>query len=162
MDMNIISIHHMKKLLSLLLFSLPLLQVMADNKMTSEQARLVGDGTTLNTERFQAAVNQLSKKGGGVLLLKPGQYVTGTIEMKDNVELRLERGAEILGSTNPADYVDVTKTGAERLQPTSYLSLALIEANGARNIAITGEGVIDARGREVPQTASGCNKRRSL
>lgn len=149
MDMNIISIHHMKKLLSLLLFSLPLLQVMSDNKMTSEQARLVGDGTTLNTERFQAAINQLSKKGGGVLLLKPGQYVTGTIEMKDNVELRLERGAEILGSTNPADYVDVTKTGAERLQPTSYLSLALIEANGARNIAITGEGVIDARGREV-------------
>lgn len=121
----------------------------AGTTLTSVQAKLVGDGKTVNTEGIQRAIDRLSQKGGGTLLLLPGQYVTGTIEMKDNVELRIQRGAELLGSTNPDDYLDVTKKGADRKTPTDYRSFALIEANGAKNITISGEGLVDARGREV-------------
>lgn len=33
-----------------------------------------------------------------------GEFVTGTLFLKSNVTLRLERGAHLLGSTNLADY----------------------------------------------------------
>ena len=88
------------------LILLAAVRVSGAGTITSEQARLVGDGVTLNTDAFQKAIDRLSDKGGGTLVLLPGRYLTGTVELKSGVELRLERGAELLGSTNPADYAD--------------------------------------------------------
>lgn len=74
-----------------------------------------------------------------------GAYKTGTIILKSNVELHLEHGATLLGSTSLADY--------KQLKP-DYLSLRtqretiqLIYAFRANNISITGSGTIDGQGR---------------
>ena len=63
------------------------------------------DGETLNTATIQAAIDYISEHGGGRLVFKGGDFVTGTIYIKDNVTLHIEEGARILGSLNPWDYV---------------------------------------------------------
>jgi len=65
---------------------------------------IVGDGATLNTAAIQLAIDSLTSHGGGVLEFRAGRYVTGTIQLKDNVRLRLVPDAILLGSHNPADY----------------------------------------------------------
>jgi hypothetical protein len=82
-----------------------------------------------STEAIQSAIDACSAKGGGVAYLPPGQYTTGPLWLKDNVELRLEAGATITQSQNPADW------------PSGVP--ALINSRGAKNIAVTGRGTID-------------------
>ena len=131
------------------LILLAAVRVSGAGTITSEQARLVGDGVTLNTDAFQKAIDRLSDKGGGTLVLLPGRYLTGTVELKSGVELRLERGAELLGSTNPADYADKDFPGGTHRKPLIDLELALITANGARNVKLSGDGVINGQGRAL-------------
>jgi hypothetical protein len=83
------------------------------------------------TQSIQAAIDTCSAKGGGVAYVPPGEYITGPLHLKDNVELRLEAGAVISISPNPADW------------PAGVP--ALINSNGARNIAITGRGTFDGK-----------------
>jgi glycosyl hydrolase family 28 len=78
---------------------------------------------------IQAAVDLCAARGGGVAYVPPGEYVSGPFWLKDNVELRLEAGAVIRLSHNRADW----PPGA----------VALVNARGARNIAITGRGLLD-------------------
>jgi hypothetical protein len=68
------------------------------------KAGAVGDGATLNTAAIQKAVDACSADGGGTVQFPPGRFVTGTIQLKDNVTLRLDENAVLLGSTNAADY----------------------------------------------------------
>ena len=49
----------------------------------------VGDGTTLNTRAIQTAIDHATGAGGGTVFFPPGHYVTGTIQLKDNVTLYL-------------------------------------------------------------------------
>jgi hypothetical protein len=100
------------------------------------QASLAGAQTRCaveapTTQGVQAAIDACSAKGGGVAYVPPGQYVTGPIWLKDGVELRLEAGATISPSQNAADW------------PSGVP--ALINSQGARNIAITGRGTIDGK-----------------
>lgn len=106
----------------------------------------VGDGETLNTVAIQSAIDHCSGAGGGVIQFPAGRYVTGTIQLKDNVTLRLDENAVLLGSTNAADYRNVDPFVAGDGVPLGY---ALIVADGAKNVGIEGAGLIDGRGREV-------------
>lgn len=92
------------------------------------------DGVTLNTRSIQAGIDFISSHGGGVLEISVGRYLTGSIFMKSNVELRLLEGAVLVGSTNPYDYEMVEG------------NYGLLLAKGQTNIAVTGKGVIDGRG----------------
>ncbi len=99
----------------------------------------VADGMTLNTASIQAGIDYISATGGGELVFSPGKYVTGSIYIKDGVTLRLEKGATLLGSLNPWDYVKDPDAGWT----------ALIFAIGQKNIGIVGEGTVDGRGYDV-------------
>lgn len=108
----------------------------------------VADGLTLNTKAIQDAIDHLSSKGGGTLVFTPGYYLTGSIEMKNDVTLNIEAGATLLGSTNPEDYqpldIHSQRDGKDR---TANL-YALILSNNAQNIKLTGYGTIDGQGLE--------------
>jgi polygalacturonase len=95
------------------------------------------NGTTLNTNSIQKAIDYIHEKGGGRLIFYVGRYLTGTIHLKSNVTIHLEEGAILLGSTNVYDY-----NLGDRFP-------SLVAANKADNIAITGKGVIDGQGREL-------------
>lgn len=110
------------------------------------ETKAIGDGKTLNTEVLQQEINQLSANGGGQLRFKAGTYLTGIIEMLSDVELWLEEGAILLGSTNPYDYDDpkgIGKRGDEDVH------CGLIVSDGASNIAFRGKGTIDGQGLEL-------------
>ncbi len=107
----------------------------------------VGDSSTMNTVSIQHAINDCFESGGGSVIIPPGKYISGTIVMKSNVELHFEHNATLLASINHNDFP---------LQPLpEYRSHkdqlggfhALIYAEGADNIAITGLGTIDGRGK---------------
>lgn len=95
-----------------------------------------GDGQTLDTAALQRAIETAHEKGGGVVVLPAGRYLSGTIHLLSNVTLRLERGAVLLGSPSLADY------------RRGYWP-ALVLARGQENIAIEGEGEIDGQGKRV-------------
>jgi polygalacturonase len=103
----------------------------------------VSDGFTLNTTAINRAIDQLSNKGGGVVAIPPGLWLTGPIELKSNINLYLSPSATLLFSADFNQY---------RLQKVSWEGVdqmrnqAPIYAIGATNIAITGKGVIDGNG----------------
>ncbi len=103
----------------------------------------VPDGQTLNTEAFAAAVENLSNQGGGTVTVPAGIWLTGPITLKNNIELHLEQGAVILFSDNE-DLYPIIDTNFEGLDLRRCISP--INATGARNIAITGKGIIDGNG----------------
>ena len=104
----------------------------------------VNDGKTLNTKAIQAAIDACSAKGGGIVTFEPGVYLTGSIFVKEGVNLRIDKGVTILGSQDISDYpeIDTRVAGIEMKWPA-----ALINIIGQDNAAITGEGTIHAQGK---------------
>ncbi|MDJ1501521.1 glycoside hydrolase family 28 protein [Xanthocytophaga agilis] len=94
------------------------------------------DGRSNNTSAIQKAIDDISKKGGKVII-PAGYFLTGGLYLRSNVELHLEEGAVLLGSTNRLDY---TKGEGK---------LALLTGFNLTNVSITGQGTIDGQGREL-------------
>ncbi|UCD27862.1 MAG: sulfatase-like hydrolase/transferase [Planctomycetota bacterium] len=91
----------------------------------------VGDGKTIDTPAIQKAVDAAAAAGGGTVYLSAGTYLTGTIVLKNNVTLKLDAGATILGSIDIKDY-------------PSHRNL--IYAENVHHVAITGRGTIVGQG----------------
>jgi hypothetical protein len=98
-----------------------------------------GDGKTLDTASFQAAIDACVKDRGGTVLVPAGEFLIGSIQLKSNVTFHLAPQARIQGSTNINDY----KEGMER---GDYGSAAIIYANDAENVSVEGKGTIDGQG----------------
>ena len=97
----------------------------------------IPDGVTLNTKAIQAAVDKAHENSGGRVIIPSGIFLSGTIKLKSNVELHLEKNATILGSTNVNHY------------SRSDGDFALIAAYNQNNISISGEGTIDGQGQKL-------------
>ena len=120
----------------------PQLPSIPDYTVSISDFGAVGDGCTLNTEAFSKAISQLSKKGGGHLIVPAGVYLTGLISLKDNIDLHLERNAMILCSPDKSDFLKKNKETGELASKAS----PAISASKRKNISITGEGIIDGNG----------------
>lgn len=103
----------------------------------------VGDGVTLNTDAFAEAIESLTAIGGGRLVVPTGIWLTGPITLKDNIDLHITPDAVLLFSTD-RDLYPIIETVFEGLDTKRCLSP--INADGAKNIAITGGGTIDGNG----------------
>ncbi len=107
----------------------------------------VGNGQTVNTKAIQSVIDKVNADGGGKIIVPKGQFLTGSLVMKSNVELHLQEGAVLLGNTDPFDYKEVEMPG-HPVSPKQddNSSLALLVAYRADNISITGTGTIDGQG----------------
>ena len=134
-----------KKFTEKLPFAMPEVSapVIPDNEVKLTDFGAVGDGIALNTEAFRKAIDALSQKGGGKLIVPQGVWHTGPIVLKSNIELHLRAGAVILFAADESLY-PIIETSFEGLDTRRLQSP--IYANGATNIAITGKGVIDGNG----------------
>ena len=99
----------------------------------------VGDGIWVCTEAFKKAISQLTKQGGGRLNVPEGVWLTGPIQLKDNIELHLDKNAIIYFSPDKRLYLKDDNQTTGRAYPC-------IRASKAKNIAITGAGIIDGGG----------------
>jgi polygalacturonase len=111
--------------------------------VTLTDFRAVGDGVTLNTAAFAAAIAQLADKGGGTLVVPPGIWHTGPVEFRSRIRLHVEAGAIIQFSRDHTLYpLYVVNARGEK----SVAVHSPIQGEGLEDIAITGEGVIDGAG----------------
>src|SRR5262249_28481439 len=103
------------------------------------------DGETLTTKQIQRAIDTCGTLGGGTVLIPSGNYVTGTLWLRSNLTLHLEAGATLLGSQN---FDAFPKWSSQWEGPgVKQGRAALICGEGLENIAITGRGTIDGRGK---------------
>ncbi len=96
-----------------------------------------GDGKTKDTAGFQKALDACVAAGGGVVVVPAGSYLIGSIELKSHTTLRLEKGANLLGSPDLEDY-PIMKVRWEGKWIDGHR--ALISAHDANDIAIVGPG----------------------
>ncbi|MBP3252226.1 MAG: glycoside hydrolase family 28 protein [Prevotella sp.] len=102
-----------------------------------------GDGTTLCTEAFAKAIDYLSERGGGHLVVPRGIWLTGPIVLRSNIDLHLDMGAVVLFAADESLY-PLVSTSFEGLDTRRCQSP--ISGVGLENVAITGHGVIDGNG----------------
>ena len=124
----------MKKFFAISILCLLALQAFGQQEHKATVWGVRSDGVTDNTGSIQRAVDYISEHGGGTLVFYVGRYLTGAIELKSNVTIRLEEAAVLVASTNIYSY-----KGAP----------ALIWADGADNVGLTGKGVIEGRGKAL-------------
>lgn len=103
----------------------------------------VADGKTDCTEAFRKAIEACSKAGGGRVVVPKGEFLTGAIHLKSNVNLHVSKGATVKFSTDEDKY-PIVHTRWEGMELMNYS--ALIYAYGQENIAVTGEGTLDGQG----------------
>ena len=147
----------MKKVILLKLFTITFLFVVAQKEklpvikspvfkkdtVNIKKYGAVADGNTLNTKSINTAIDALSKKGGGVVLVPQGLWLTGPIVLKNNINLHLAAGSTLLFTADKNEYplVEANWEGLPQMRNQSPIS-----ATNASNIAITGKGIIDGNG----------------
>ena len=103
----------------------------------------INGGYVLNTTAFADAIDAVSKKGGGKVIIPPGIWLTGPIILKSNIELHAETGALIKFSTDKSLY-PIIQTSFEGLN--TWRCISPIYGKNLEDIAFTGNGVWDGSG----------------
>lgn len=109
----------------------------------------VADGTTDNTAAIQKAIDDCHAHSGGEVVVPAGRFLTGTLQLRDNVTLRFQTDSVLLGIPQLAAYrnLDPFKEGLG-----IDVGYALITAVDAKNIGLVGDGTIDGQGRILANT----------
>ena len=96
-----------------------------------------------NADAINRAINYISEKGGGTVVIPEGIWFTAPIEIKSDVELRIEKNAILKFSKDIDQYplIITNYEGQECIRAKSPIT-----AENAINIGITGGGVIDGSG----------------
>ncbi|WP_293306096.1 glycoside hydrolase family 28 protein [Pedobacter sp. UBA5917] len=92
-------------------------------------------GLKNNASYIQKAIDEASNRGGGKVIVPTGNFVTGPLLLKNNVELHLTENAVLLGSADRMDF--------------SAGKMAVVTAINQENVSITGKGIIDGQAHEL-------------
>jgi polygalacturonase len=126
-------------------FDMPkvVLPVFPENDCIITDFGAVSDGVTNNTQAFADAIEDISKRGGGRVIVPRGIWLTGPIELRSNINLHVEDGAIIVFSKDFDEY-PIIKTIFEGLD--TYRCISPIYGKDLEHVAITGKGIIDGSG----------------
>jgi hypothetical protein len=103
----------------------------------------VDDPKVSSTDAFRRATAACREAGGGTVRVPAGHFLTGPLDLVDNMTLQVDRGAVVLFDTRRASYPDISSRWEGLTQDGPH---PLIFASGLRNVAITGEGTLDGQG----------------
>ncbi len=117
--------------------------VFPDQEFPITKFGAVADGKTDCTAAIGKAIDACNKAGGGRVVVPAGEYLTGPIHLKSDVNLHLDGGATLKFTTDPKAYLPAVFTRFEGMECWNYSPL--IYAFGQYNIAVTGEGVLDGQ-----------------
>ena len=126
-------------------FKIPVIVAPSFKKDTIDISKFgaVADGITLNTKAINDAITACSKKGGAVVMIPAGIWLTGPVELKSNVNLYLAKNS-LLQFTNDFNEYKLVAGNWEGL--AQMRNQSPVSATNAVNIAITGYGIIDGNG----------------
>jgi polygalacturonase len=101
-----------------------------------------GDGASIDTASLQKAIDA-AVRARGIVTLKPGVYLTGSLFLRSGVTLDLPKGVTLIGSRRREDYpiLPTRVAGIEMSWPA-----ALINVRDQHDVTIQGEGMIDGDG----------------
>lgn len=108
----------------------------------------VADGVTNNAAAIQRAIDEASVQGGQVVI-PPGEFLSGTLVLKSNIDFHLEKGAVLIGSLEEEDILDFAKLFDDDNACTGWDGGCFLFACHEKNITISGEGVIYGQGDKV-------------
>jgi polygalacturonase len=123
-----------------------------------------GDGVAIDSDPINKAIQAASDAGGGTIYFGPGNYLSYTIRLKNNISLFIDRGAAIVSAkeVNGAGYDAPEPNAFDKYQDFghSHWKNSLIYGEGLHDISITGQGLIWGKGlsRSTNQPAGGGNK----
>lgn len=103
-------------------------------------------GQPLATGAIQAAIDSLARQGGGTVILRQGDYVSGTLDLRSHIRLLIEAGARLLASVDLKDYPVRVARRPTVMDSNMGMNQSLIFAEGCTNVALGGAGMIDGRG----------------
>jgi polygalacturonase len=95
------------------------------------------DGKVLTTRQIQNAIDRCAANGSGVVYLPQGEYLTGTLNLRSNVEFHLESGAVLKATTDLSQY-----------QKHNEQPAGVFYTEDSRSVSITGSGTIFGQGME--------------
>lgn len=126
-------------------FEMPRVQepVIPANEVNIKDFGAVSGGQVLNSEAFAAAIDAVTQKGGGKVIIPAGIWLTGPIILKSNLELYTDPGALVIFSTDK-DLYPIIETSFEGLD--TWRCISPIYGKNLENIAFTGHGVWDGSG----------------
>ena len=112
----------------------------------------VADGVTNCAAAIQQAVDAAAAAGGGRVVVPAGRFLSGSVLLRDNVELHLESGAVLISSLNPDDIVPFPQ-GGDGTDPDDtadgWEGGFFLGASHAKNVTISGMGTIYGQGDKV-------------
>jgi polygalacturonase len=129
--------------IALLCYALPLRAAHISNRFLITSYGAIGDGQSLNTKAIQSTIDACANQGGGNVVIPKGTFLTGSIFLKQGINLLIEKDGVLKGSQNTNDYpwIDTRIAGLEMKWPA-----ALINADGLTNLQLSGEGTLDGSG----------------
>lgn len=131
--------------LAVLALPLPMVPAAEPPRFVITEHGAVGDNATLNTAAIQGLIDRVAVEGGGVIVVPSGTFRSGALFFKQGVDLRLEAGGVLKGTTNPFDYPVVATRweGEERDWVSAFINFR--EMTG---VHVSGPGMIDGAGDE--------------
>ncbi|MGR6330349.1 rhamnogalacturonidase [Sphingomonas sp. XXL09] len=115
-----------------------------------------GDGRTIDSPAINRVIDHAAARGGGVVWLPAGDYLSYSIQLKSHITLHLDAGARLIAADTPVE--GMARGGYDRSPdlPASYAAFqdhghshwrnALIWGEGLEDITIEGAGLIWGRG----------------
>ena len=100
----------------------------------------VEGGKADNTFAIAKAIDACHKAGGGRVVIPEGEWLTGPVHLKSNVNLYLSENAVLCFTDHPSDYLPAVMTSWEGMECYNYSPL--VYAIGCENVAITGKGML--------------------
>jgi len=104
---------------------------------------IVNDSSLLQTEKIQLLIDYVYEKGGGVVFIPKGTYLSGALFFKQNTHLYLEKDAVLKGSDDISNF-PILPTRIEG-RSINYFA-ALINADNVNGFTISGEGTVNGNG----------------
>ena len=116
---------------------------MIGTQVQGTPTRSGAEAVARTTRALQNAIDRAADSNGGRVTITAGVHEVGALRLRSHVELHLEAGAVLQFVSDPALYppVDARWEGA-----ATTIHSPCIYARNAKDIAITGRGVIDGAG----------------
>jgi hypothetical protein len=110
----------------------------------------VGNGQSLNTESINKAINACAEAGGGTVLVPAGRFLTGTVQLKSNVTLFLDKDAALMATGDKSQFKGADVKPEDEEEPIgigtnnmNYWTRSIILLEKVENVTIKGTGTID-------------------